>query len=127
MNILCKLQGLSFLLVSFSIRNFLFSNLGLEEFNTILFFVCFLSATLMIFINSSFVGIRYTKAKTDNKNFIYYLVSVISILWIAYYFYQTYTYINYKVIMFGILLFFITTIGLSLLLLPQEMELANER
>lgn len=127
MNILCKLQGLSFLLVSFSIRNFLFSNLGLEEFNTILFFVSFLSATLMIFINSSFVGIRYTKAKTDNKNFIYYLVSVISILWIAYYFYQTYTYINYKVIMFGILLFFITTIGLSLLLLPQEMELANER
>lgn len=127
MNILCKLQGLSLLLVSFSIRNFLFSSLGLAEFNTILFLVSFLSATLMILISVSFVGIRYVKAKTDNKNFIYYLVPVISILWVAYYFYQTYTYINYKVIMFGILLFFITTMGLSLLLLPQEMELRNER
>lgn len=127
MNILCKLQGLSLLLVSFSIRNFLFSNLGLEEFNTILFLVSFLSATLTILINASFVGIRYAKAKTDNKNFIYYLVPVMSILWIAYYFYQTYTYIDYKVIMFGVLLFFITTIGLSLLLVPQEMEFKNDR
>lgn len=126
MNILCKLQGLSILLVSFSIRNFIFSNLGLEEFNTILFLVSFLSATLMFFINALFVGIKYSKAKTDNKNLIYYLVPVMSIVWVAYYFYQAYPHIDYKVIMFGVLLFFVTTIGLSLLLLPQEMETRNE-
>ena len=126
MNILCKLQGISLLLVSFSIRNFLFSNLGLEEFNTILFLISFLSATLMVFINASFVGIKYSKAKTNNKNLIYYLVPVMSIVWVGYYFYRTYSYIDYKVIMFGVLLFFVTTIGLSLLLLPQEMDLRNE-
>ena len=121
-----KILGFFILLTSSSIRNFMFADLGIEEFNKLLFLVSLIPLSVLIIINANVRKVKSVKASTNHNGFLYYLVPVLAVARIVYYFYQTWYYMEIKVVVLGFVIFCMTTVGLSLLLLPQETELRNE-
>ena len=121
-----RILGFLLLLTSCSMRNFMFADLGIEEFNKILFLSSMIPLSILIIINTNVRKVKSVKASTKHKGFLYYLVPVLSVARIVYYFYQTWYYMEIKVVVLGFVIFCMTTVGLSLLLLPQETELRNE-
>lgn len=121
-----RILGFLLLLTSCSMRNFMFADLGIEEFNKILFLSSMIPLIILIIINTNVRKVKSVKASTKHKGFLYYLVPVLSVARIVYYFYQTWYYMEIKVVAIGFVFFCMTTVGLSLLLLPQETEYRSE-